>query len=538
MSSKGNKKSNKKNAGAKIVQAIKNLEAKKQATVVVRAPKKKAKLKNKGPGSGFSLSKAPNSIATTINLGGRPGQGGSKAATRMLFPFRECIMPNVQTTGSTVAGGLLSFGDTGGGAQLQLCNIDFNPLDTITFGTRLTNEANNWEYFRFKQLKIMWVTTQNSSTSGQVVLAYDYDPVNPTPPGNIEGYRYFTQLENSMAGSVWECFELQVKVIGRDKYPVEKFFTDLNRIADIRQAVQGQLYVVHGSNLPASTKLGQVWIEGYVEFSERVYRPAAQPAGIQGTGITLPIAGAGSQNAVSLPNGIYTAGNGSVSQVQTANDGGGAAILLAPGTYLSDMSVFLAPSTSNSAGSLLFGTSQLFSSSNGLSSEIPVVVNKRSDASVVAANAAAQSFASSKQEILQVPFPGAYYRPLLQSPTYVGTANPTTITINLSQIASSLLGFLTGLFASPLTTDYADYLWKEGDAYFKAHGNMIGYQPTTFLQFKMVKLPIKPDVEPDYFDFCKMIGLDPSLTSTQETFEMLKRQKGSYGKSTSNNLKS
>lgn len=518
MSGKGKNKVKLSKAGKKVVKAIQQNQKKVgKVSIQIEGNKRKPGKPKDGGKSGFQVSSAPTAVGTSISLSNR--NGIRNADTRRLFPFQECIMPNVQTGATSQAGGLLLFGDNTGGAALQVCNIDLNPLDTITFGTRLTNEANNWEYFRFRSLRMLWVSTQSSNTPGQIVLAYDYDPSNPTPPANMEGYRYYTQLENATAISVWRDTSLNIMVGADKKYPVGKFYTDLNRAADLRQAVQGQLYVAHGSNLPASTKLGQVWIEGEVEFSERIYRPAAQACGIQGTGIVLPTGGAANQNTLALPGATYTAGNGGLAQVVTASDGA-AAILLAPGTYLSDMSTFLAPSTSNSAGNLVLGTSTIFSSSGGLSAESPQVVPKRSDFSTILASGGAQSIAASKQEIVQVPYPGAYYRPLLGSPAYVGTSNPTTITINLSAVASSLLGFLTGLFAGPLV--YANFVEKEMSVYFKAHGNMIGYNPKSLGEIKAIlgekDVFVLPPSDSDFIEFCSVFGLDSSLTSTQEKY--------------------
>jgi len=486
--------------------------------------KKKGKSKGKGASSGgaFKTFSAPVSVATNISIGG--GNSRNNKASKTRFAFRECIMPNIQTTATTQAGGLLSFGDNTAGATLQNCNVDMNPLDTITFGTRITNEANNWEYFRFKQLILKYVTTQSSNTPGQVVLAYDYDPVNPTPPANTEGYRYYTQLDNAQAGSPWVDFQLNVKVAGDDVYPVKKFFTDLNRAADVRQAVQGQIYVVHGSNIPASTKIGQLWIEGFIEFSERVYRPAAVAAGIQGTGGNLLVAGATNYNTLAIPNATYTAANGAITSVVNSPTGQ-PAILLSPGTYLSDMSIFLSPSTTYGGGGFLFGTSLISSSNAGLVSEVPTVVPKRNEISSTPASAVATTIAAARQEVVSVPFPGAYYTPLITSGSYTGTATPTTITINLSQIASAALGFLTGLFASPLKElAWHKYVQSEMDLYFKEHGTMVGVRILSFGEFldrekSSSDIPTSWDAE--FLDFCNALCLEPTISS-MDKYQRLK----------------
>lgn len=465
----------------KVVNALKAAAKAEKSVALVKAKPKPSKPRvrrsNVGASTssgGFSAVSAPTNVGTVINKRGR-GKGINSEMVN--FPFRECIGPNVQTNATTQTGGQLLYGDTAG--VLQLCNWDMNPWNTDSFGTRLTNEAANWEYFEFTDLTLEWVPFQGSTTAGQIVIVYDYDPLNSPPPATTDGYRTFTQFANSKPGSVWREFGMRVDLAGF-KYPVKKFFVDLNKAADLRQAVQGQVYLIAGGALPASTKFGQLWIRGNCRFTERVYRAGATGAGVQGTSAQLPTAGGVNLNSLQLTNATYSSQNPTLASVITAPDGS-PAIFLAPGTYVADLSTTLSPSTSNSAGALQWGASALIPSGVNVTGDVATLVAKRADFSNVTVNANPQSFSASRQEIITSPFGGVYYRPLINNPAYVGTANPSTITINLSAIAASALSFVTSLFADPLEKRlYGDYVHKCMVDWMKDHSTMEG---VTIMQY-------------------------------------------------------
>lgn len=463
---------------------------------------------------GVRVQGAPTNVATNVFM-----NASVEAQNQYVFPFQECIGPNCQTTSLTAIGGTLVYGDATG-TGLQPCNWDVNPTDTISFGTRFTNEAGNWEFFRITELIIEWIPFKGTQTDGQVIIAYDYDPLGATPPQSTEGYRTYTQYRNVLAGSVWEPMALRCKVDGSKIYPVERFFTDMNKSADARQAIQGQIYLVHGGGLAASTKFGQLWIKGKCVFTQRSYRNPATGAGVQGATITYPIAGAAGQNALALPGAVYTSNNADTAFVAVSPDGQNA-IFLAPGTYISDMSTFLAPSVSNAAGALQFGTSSLQQTTGNVTGELAEVIPRRSDFSTVAASALAQSFAASRQEVISVPFGGTWYRPLVNNPAYAGVANTSTMTINLIDLATSAIGLISGLFADPIGKIEHDKALNLAQLeYFNKHGNMIG--------FELPKWNYIPDVlnplELEFVRYLANLGINYGRLSSSE----IKCLKGSW----------
>jgi len=435
---------------------------KQKVKILSMKPLKRSQPNQDGEPVGFQQSVGATVLSTTINP--RAGMKESES-----FPFRECVGPNVQTLAGQGIGSLLSYGDASG-VGLQLANWDMNPSDPIAFGTRITQESCNWEYFKFETLTVEWCPIVGTGAAGAIIVSYDYDPLGQTPTPNTQGYKVYSEFANAISTPIWQPVRMPIRV--KDAiYPVKRFYTDIAKSADFRQVSQGQIYLASAGGLGAPAVFGQLWISGTVVFSQRQFNPPVKGVGLQATGAIYPTGGGGGQNLLNITGSVFTGKDPNTAFLANGPDGQ-PSIFLSPGTYQSDMCTFMNPSTSNSAGALIFGTSSLQNTPQNFTGEVAQVINKRSDSSNVAASAVTQSFSATKQEVVTVPFGGTWYRPQIQTPAYVGTANPATITINLTSLAASVAGLISGLFADPLHKRlHDDYIFKTGDKFYKTPGH-------------------------------------------------------------------
>lgn len=112
-----------------------------------------------------------------------------------------------------------------------------NPLEYP--GTRLCLFAQLYDKFRFLKLKFKYVPYTGSAVPGSVILAYDRDISDPTPPANDSGVRQFLAMQDAMSGPIWQIMDMTCPL----SHPEEGLFTNPVPGGDDRLAYQGQVYV-------------------------------------------------------------------------------------------------------------------------------------------------------------------------------------------------------------------------------------------------------------------------------------------------------
>jgi hypothetical protein len=121
-------------------------------------------------------------------------------------------------------------------------------------GTRLASYAKLYEKFLFKESDFMYLPAVGAETPGQLVIAYDRDISDPTPPSTQQGVRQYLAMEDQKSGNVWTPHTAKCPL----RAPETGFYTNPVVGGDDRLAYQGQVYVacVVPSGLTAGATLG------------------------------------------------------------------------------------------------------------------------------------------------------------------------------------------------------------------------------------------------------------------------------------------
>lgn len=138
-----------------------------------------------------------------------------------------------------------------------------NPLEYP--GTRLALFAQLYDKFRFKKLTFKFVPYQGTAVPGSIVLAYDRDISDATPPANDVGVRQYMAMMDALAGPIWQPLSMTCPLSS----PNEGLFTNAVPGGDDRLAYQGQVYVALLEPPSAGVVLaGDLFVEYDLELFE------------------------------------------------------------------------------------------------------------------------------------------------------------------------------------------------------------------------------------------------------------------------------
>jgi hypothetical protein len=118
-----------------------------------------------------------------------------------------------------------------------LNEIYINPLEFG--GTRLEKFGTIYEKYLFDLLEFEYVPAVGSDVGGDILLAYDRDIDDPTPPPTEGGLKQFTSFEDAKDGNVWNPHRIKCRLT----QPDAGYYTNPTPGGD-RFAYQGQFYVV------------------------------------------------------------------------------------------------------------------------------------------------------------------------------------------------------------------------------------------------------------------------------------------------------
>lgn len=141
-------------------------------------------------------------------------------------------------------------------AGTLLYNEVINPLTGVFSNTRLAKYAELYEKFLFKNLRFHYEPVCPTTTSGGVILAYDRDPSDPTPPASDHGLHQYYAMMGTRSGPSWESIVLDCPLSD-----TQDFYYGNGRGGDERLFCQGQIYVAASTIMPASTALAMLWLE-------------------------------------------------------------------------------------------------------------------------------------------------------------------------------------------------------------------------------------------------------------------------------------
>lgn len=144
-----------------------------------------------------------------------------------------------------------------------VCNeIYLNPSELG--GTRLEKYAALYEKYLFDIIDVEYLPAVSSATKGALIIAYDRDISDDTPPPTEQGVRMFSAMEGSRDGNVWSKHEIRCKLLAPDA----GYYTNPVAGGDDRLSYQGQIYVATTvpSELAEGTTLGRLRIKYRCHF--------------------------------------------------------------------------------------------------------------------------------------------------------------------------------------------------------------------------------------------------------------------------------
>jgi hypothetical protein len=148
----------------------------------------------------------------------------------------------------------------------NLLNIFISPAEFPQ--TRLQAFAALFEKFCFRKLWFHFDTSSPTSRDGAIVLSYDRDVSDPTPPTGVDGLREYLAHSDARTCATWE--DCTVRCTLDDTF--SSYYTNqASSGGDERLAYQGQFYIAlsaGNSTLTADSTLGNVWFEYELELFE------------------------------------------------------------------------------------------------------------------------------------------------------------------------------------------------------------------------------------------------------------------------------
>lgn len=137
--------------------------------------------------------------------------------------------------------------------------------------SRLAQFGQLYEKFLFTKLRQRYTPAVGSGQVGSILLAYDRDISDPTPPVSSQGVRQYMSWQDTVQGNVWAPHTLEAKL----ESPETGFYTDSAPGGDDRLAYQGQTYValVDPCGNVADLNIGNVSLD----YELHLFVPQLQP---------------------------------------------------------------------------------------------------------------------------------------------------------------------------------------------------------------------------------------------------------------------
>lgn len=219
------------------------------AAIANRMYKKQAKAKQaKNAKNNRIMSSAPVSVGMKIK---RPRMSVKDAgADSKVVSASEVIFSNITSTDN---------GFTGGSQVYEMLLNPLHPAFKI-----LSDEAKNFQLFRFKKAHVVFESTCNSTITGAVGLGQLSDVLDNSP----NDYESFALLKDTIQANVWQSCRLPLSLDNSFRY-VSYGDNDVTS-AEIRQVNQAKIFFCLINTLTSSGAVGNIKLEYTVELSKRV----------------------------------------------------------------------------------------------------------------------------------------------------------------------------------------------------------------------------------------------------------------------------
>lgn len=252
-------------------------EAKKEVEKIIHSEVNLRFPKHKGRRSmrGSHLASAAGVHTAVIGTGVETLQGlaGVSPKRALSRDGRECVYSSVDWAGTVTIPAANAVGD-------QLFSLPLSP--SLVPVTRIALESTQWEKYMVESWEFLFVTTQGTTTSGQLIAFVDPDPRDAwtNDPYNVS--KAAAQF-GSMPINVWQNFGTRLPLTKDTK--VSSYYTNPTSASDVRFSQPGVLRVINAggwSTLPAG---GLTVYNVYQRVTLRFMDPE-----LSTDGITRPVA--------------------------------------------------------------------------------------------------------------------------------------------------------------------------------------------------------------------------------------------------------
>lgn len=211
-----------------------------------RAPRARQRRKAQAPFNRRMVQRAP--VALSRPMGVNAGDSNNARVSR----GREFIGDLMGSSSSTPA----------------VVTYLLNPGNSTSF-PRLSQEANVWEQYHFRKLKVIYTPAVSTATGGTIVLTPEFN-ANQTPPTTESG---LLNHQGSKSGAPWADLEIILPASNMHGNAYRKYIRDGTVVGDLNTYDAGQLHVAGVSN-GGTGVMGKLWMEYEIEF----YVPQVEPA--------------------------------------------------------------------------------------------------------------------------------------------------------------------------------------------------------------------------------------------------------------------
>lgn len=155
-------------------------------------------------------------------------------------------------------------------AGTTVFNMPISPSAPQLQSSRLSRFSQMYDKFFFKRLKFHFTAQTPTTTQGSIIVAYDHDAADATPPVSESGIQALMSFQDSVTAPAWASVDLDchVRNDAQDWY-YTNFVDEEERIA-----FQGQLYVTVLTGYSVGSFLS-AWVEYEVDFWDPQLDPSS-----------------------------------------------------------------------------------------------------------------------------------------------------------------------------------------------------------------------------------------------------------------------
>ncbi len=126
----------------------------------------------------------------------------------------------------------------------------------------LSKIANNYDMYKFRKLRIYYITKTQSGNTGEITIVFDPKSTDSPPASDTEALQYNTKI-STFPWVASACVDVPYDVLGR----LPRFLVRDGVVsADVSEFDVGVIHVITGGNLAG--RAGQLWLEYEIELME------------------------------------------------------------------------------------------------------------------------------------------------------------------------------------------------------------------------------------------------------------------------------